>query len=120
MRAPTITIAMLLASPALAADPLAAVQAGFRERLPANWQAEVGWQGRSLVAAISAPAGDAAFDLLYDPEAGAKRVADLCPPPTDVVWQELAPDQDIVIEPRTGQQGELRVSCRASLKGDPG
>jgi hypothetical protein len=114
-----IVVFAITGGSALAADPVEMLKDGTEAQLPEGWQARVRWRDRTLVAFLTAPTVQQSFDLFYDPERGAELVAELCPRRTDILWQELSPDQDVAIEPEVMGKGGLRVSCRATMTGDP-
>ena len=117
-RPPILLTALALAGsqPALAGDAAELVARGMAERAPDGWQVRVRWRQDALVAFLTAPTPQEAFELYYDTHRQAELVARMCPPEGDPVWRQLDPHQDVAVEPEVMGKGSLRVSCRATLR----
>ncbi|MGH6867447.1 MAG: hypothetical protein ACREDA_00950 [Methylocella sp.] len=88
------------------------LQQELKGKVPSNWEVHVSRRGDMLLAFITPPYQDA-FDLWYEPAKLRERMLALCPGTDDTIWQQLAPQQTIAIEPTVGGKSAdaMRLTC---------
>jgi len=95
-------------------NPDAAKQELVRQiqpHIPANWSFRAAWRDSTLVGYVSPPTQEA-FDLLYDVNRQKQVLDDLCASLTPAVWELIAADESIALEPVIGgKTGNVRIEC---------
>jgi hypothetical protein len=110
-----------LTVPAMAAEP--SVEAGtyleqqILRKVPPNWQVHVSRRGDDLIAFFMPPYQEA-FDLWYEPGRLQSKMMALCPSGDDAIWQKLAPEQNIKLEPTVGGKSAdaMQLTCPRDQK----
>jgi len=95
-------------------NPDAAKQELVRQiqpHIPSNWSFRAAWRESTLVGYVSPPTQEA-FDLLYDVNRQKQVLDDLCARLTPAVWELIAADESIALEPVIGgKTGNVRIEC---------
>ena len=81
-------------------------------KVPSNWEVHVSQRADMLLAFLTPPYQEA-FDLWYEPAKLHERMLGLCPGPNDKIWQYLALNETIAIEPTVGGKSAdaMRLTC---------
>ena len=118
MRRLAITLAALAAGAPIpggaqpqAADAKQELVRQIEPHIPSNWSFRAAWRDSTLVGYVSPPTQEA-FDLLYDVNRQKQVLDDLCARLTPAVWELIAPDESIALEPVIGgKSGDARIEC---------
>jgi hypothetical protein len=97
-------------------SPKAVLQQDMQAKLPPNWQVHVSERESHLLVLLMPPFNQA-FDLWYAPDQQQETVRDLCPGLDERIWDVLAPDHDVVLQPTVGGKTVpgMQFSCRKAL-----
>src|SRR5690349_8775996 len=75
-------------------DPVGILTSELKARAPAQWEVRVRWRDGQLLATVTPWPYQEAFELWYNAPKFIALLSNLCPAPTEEIWNLLEPSED--------------------------